>query len=261
MAATHVIGAECRKGLLIMWHYRFNILMQLITVSVTFMFVLLVAGHGSLRTTATSASMLGYVVWIYAVNVILGVSAEMVGEAQTGTLEQMNMSIAPTELLLIGRALASMIATTLQVAVFELALWVFLRRSVPVTLSGIAILLLTLVGHFGFGLLLGGATLIFKNIQALTGILVNLFIFVNGTLLAVSYFPHWLATVANALPSTRGVTLLRSVVIEKQSLTSSAVDGQLLGLILNSAVYFALGWMVFEYGARVARRRGTLGQY
>lgn len=259
--ALGAIAAECRKGLRISWYYRFNILMQMVTVSVIFMFVLLVAGNGSLGTTATSAAMLGYAVWIFAVNIIGGVGSELVAEAQAGTLEQMCMSVAPTELLLIGRALASMIATTAQLILFDLVLVVFLQRSIPVSWAGLLVLLLTLFGLFGFGLLLGGATLVFKNVQALSNLIVNLFIFVNGTLLSVSHFPRWLATIANSLPSTLGVTLLRRVVTGHESFGSSSVDRQLLELILNSAIYFALGWTVFEFASRAARKRGNLGQY
>jgi ABC-2 type transport system permease protein len=120
---------------------------------------------------------------------------------------------------------------------------------------------ITLAGLFGFALIIGGATLVFKHVGTLANLIINMLIFTNGTLLSVDHFPAWLTAVANTLPSTQGVTLLRESVLNGRPVASMWSDGSLPSLLANSAMYLVLGWLIFEAGARRARVRGSLGQY
>jgi ABC-2 type transport system permease protein len=261
IGAARVVLGEAHKGILLTWYYKFNVLIQLLTLSTIFLFILYVLGQGKLDSSQLSASVLGYVVWFYAVNLITMVGIDLISEAQTGTLEQMYMSVVRPEFVLAGRALSSLASTTVLVIGFDIGIYLIHGTTVPMSWSGVVVLLITLAGLFGFGLALAGATLRFKNVQALANLVINMFIFMNGTLLAVSHFPRWLQVIANSLPSTQGITLLRSTVLDGRSLGSAWSHGALGGLLVNTMVYLVLGSVLFTVGARLARRRGSLGQY
>ncbi|WP_116201502.1 ABC transporter permease [Amycolatopsis circi] len=260
-AAAHVVLAEARKGLRVNWYYKFNMVMQLVTLTAIFLFLVFFLGHGSMDPGQLTSALLGYVVWFYAVNMVSWVGIDLVSEAQTGTLEQMCMSVSPPELLLLGRAVAALVTTTGLVAVLDLVLLASFGVSVPVSGGGLLMLALTLTGLFGFGLMIGGAMLVFKHVGALANLMINMIIFTNGTLLPVDEFPRWLTTIANSLPSTQGVTMLRESVLQGRSLAAMWSDGGLPGLLLNTGIYLGLGVLVFEVGIRRARVRGSLGQY
>lgn len=259
--ALRIILAEARKGLRILWYYKFNTLIQLLTLSVIFIVVLFFIGNGTIAPAQLATSAIGFMTWFYTISTVNSIGVELAGEAQTGTLEQMYMAIVPAELLLVGRLLTTLISSTLLMLLFDLGLLLFLRTQIPMSGPGLLVFLITLAGLFGFGLIIGGATLVFKHVYDLANLIINMFIFLNGTLLPVERLPGWLAGVARTLPSTQGIILLREVTMQGRSLAEIWADGRLLGLVLNSAAYLLCGWCVFKLCERHAQRQGTLGQY
>ena len=89
----------------------------------------------------------------------------------------------------------------------------------------------------------------------------NVLLFLNGALLPVHHFPGWLETIAVFLPTTQGIIVLRKVVVDGASLIAVWEDGSMVFLAVQSVLYLAVGWALFIVGERVAKRRGTLGQY
>jgi hypothetical protein len=63
------------------------------------------------------------------------------------------------------------------------------------------------------------------------------------------------------LPTTQGIILLRSVILDGKPLGATWADGSLELLVLHSLFVFVLGWMVYRLCERVAKRKGSLGQY
>jgi len=57
------------------------------------------------------------------------------------------------------------------------------------------------------------------------------------------------------------VDFLRKTLLEGVSLGTLAADGTLLWMVGNAAAYLVLGIMIFRWCERIAKRRGTLGQY
>ena len=127
--------------------------------------------------------------------------------------------------------------------------------------QGLLVLAMTLVGVYGFGFIVAGATLVFKQVESFANLMQNVLVFLNGTLLPVHNMPGWLANIARLLPSTQGIVVLRRILLDGQSLASVWRDGSLLWLIVHSALFLATGWLVFGICERVAKEQGSLGQY
>jgi len=259
--ALLAIFNETYKRLLVMWDYKFNVLTQLVTIGLIFIGATYFIGGGQFNPSQVTSIFLGYIVWFYARIVIMNTSADLINEAEGGTLEQMYMTPTRTELLVLGRMLATLISTSIMVLLTALALIFILGIHFPLRWDGLLVLLLTLAGLLGFTLILGGAALVFKQVDALADLMQNALLFLTGSLLPVSHFPNWLADIAKTLPITQGIIVLRNIELNGQSLATTWANGSLLWLIVHSAIYLSTGWIIFKWCERIAKRQGSLSQY
>ena len=261
IAVPLVLYNEVRKELIITWNYRANTAIELLTLVFVFVFISYFAGSGELDSEMLPGSLLGFLLWFYAAFAISSMSSGITGEASIGTLEQLYMSPMPTWLVFLGRVIATFVKGTVMVALLGIVLAMILPVTLPLELSALPPFALTMVGLFGFGYAIGGLTLVFKQIGSVNNLLTNVLLFLNGALLPVHHFPAWLETIAVFLPTTQGIIVLRKVVVDDMSLIAVWEDGSMVFLAVQSLVYLAAGWALFNVGERVAKRRGTLGQY
>lgn len=252
---------ESYKRFLIIWDYKFDVLTQLVVIGVIFIGASFFLGNGQFNPHQLTVLFLGYVVWFYARIVIMSTGADLVGEAQAGTLEQMYMTPARTEVLVLGRVLATLLTTTIMVFMTAIALVLILGISIPLRWEGLVILFLTMAGLFGFALLLGGLTLVFKQVESLADLIQNALLFLTGSLLPIDHFPPWLAAFSRTLPITQGIDVLRKVLLNGQSLVAAWNDQSLIWLIVNSLIYLILGWVIFKRCEQVAKKQGSLSHY
>lgn len=252
---------ETYKGLLLLWNYRFNMVMESIIIAFVFIGLNFFTGDGELNQGNLDSSLIGYVIWIYTFMAISNMGWSLKEEAQTGTLEQMYMSPTPPELLILGRTLAAFITTTATILIVGIIVIPLFEISLPFNLEGILVFGLTVFGLLGLGFMVGGATLVFKHVESLSYFIQYGLMFLNGSLVAIDKFPGWLATFARLLPGTQGIIVLRQALIEQQSFHELWLDGSLILLILHSGMYFLVGVILYKVGERRARRDGTLGQY
>lgn len=255
------IANETYKGLLLDWNYKFNLFLELVIMAMAFVGITFLMGDGHFQQEQLASSLLGYLVWFYAMQAITDMSWNLRHEIQTGTLEQMAMSPTSTALLILGQALATLLSTTIMVCLIGGGLVLLLHIELPLRLAALPVLALTITGLFGFGFIIGAATLVYKHIEAFGDLIQYLLLFLNGALLPVDRFPEWLAFIAKILPTTQGIVVLRRVVLDGQSLAVVWRDGSLLWLLVHSTFFFLVGWLIFRWSEGIAKRQGTLGQY
>ena len=261
IAVPLVLYNEVRKELIITWNYRANTAIELLTLVFVFVFISYFAGGGELDSEMLPGSLLGFLLWFYAAFAISSMSSGITGEASIGTLEQLYMSPMPTWLVFVGRVIATFVKGTVMVALLGIVLAMILPVTLPLELAALPPFALTMVGLFGFGYAIGGLTLVFKQIGSVNNLLTNVLLFLNGALLPVHHFPAWLETIAVFLPTTQGIIVLRKVVVDDMSLIAVWQDGSMVFLAVQSVLFLAVGWALFNVGERVAKQRGTLGQY
>lgn len=252
---------EVRKSLLISWTYRANVFVATFTLGFIFVGIGLLTGGGELDSEQLTFMFVGYLVWFYTRAAISDLSWGLRGEMSAGTLEQMSMSPVPIGLVLAGRVFTSLLLTTAQILIQGSVFFLLLDIRIPLRWEGIPILALTLIGVFGFGYIVAGATLVFKQSESLANVVENLLLFINGTMVPLDAMPAWLASIARAFPSTLGIAVLRRVVLDGRSLGLVWQDKSLVWLIVHSSICLAIGWLVFDRCERVAKKQGSLGQY
>jgi len=261
MAVLIGVLGEVRKGLLVNWAYRVNMFASTLTLSFIFVSIGFLLGQGVLAPQDLAPALLGYLTWVFVSSAVSDLSYGLQSEITAGTLEQMAMSTTPVGLLLVGRVLANMVVSAIQVVLMAIAMTVLLGVHIPFRWQGLPVLAMTLVGVFGFGLVVAGATLVLKQIQSIVNLLNNALAFLNGTFLPVAAMPGWLAIISQMLPSTQGVIVLRQIMLEGYSLDAAWRDRSLVWLAVHSILYFAVGWLVFLQCERLAKQHGSLGRY
>ncbi len=261
IAAPLVLYNEARKSLIVAWNYRANLVIQLLTLILLFVFISFLAESGGIASEGISSILLGYLIWLYAALAIDNMSNGLTGEASVGTLEQIYMSPVPPWLVIVGWVAANFLLSTVLVVLVGVVLALVLTVTLPLEVAALLPFSLTMIGLLGFGYAIGGLTLVYKQISSVSSLLTNVLLFLNGALLPVSYFPEWLETITKVLPTTQGIIVLRRVVVDGASLAAVWQDGSMVFLAVQSAVFLLAGWVLFNVGERIAKQRGTLGQY
>jgi ABC-2 type transport system permease protein len=252
---------EVRREFRTFWTYRANVLTGMLSLYVIFVGFTFMLGRGEMHPADLATALLGYVAWFLMNQVLQNVGQGIRWAAVGGTLEQMCLSPAPLGFILMGRTVANLMITLLFVALLSAILKLAHGVGVPMSLAGIPVCVLIILGVYGFGYLIGGMVLIYKQMESLTSLLSNGMLFLNGTLLPVALMPPWLAAVARALPSTQGVIVLRKVVLESQTLGAAWADGSLVWLLVHSLLLLTSGIVVFTWCQHIAQRNGSMGQY
>ncbi len=258
---TMAMFNETRKGLTIMWDYKFSLITQLLGITLVFIGASFFVGNGEVTQDQLASSIIGFIITFYALNAIGDMSWSLVSEAQAGTLEQMYMSPAPPALIVLGRSMASFVSGTVQLVLIITVMIILFSIPFPLRWEALPVFIITIVGLLGFGYIIGGLTLVFKQVGPLANIVQNLMLFINGTFLPIELMPNGFATFARLFPSTQGIVVLRQVMLNNLSLAELWADGSLVYLTVHSFVFFAVGGVIYTWCDHLARKRGTLGQY
>src|SRR5712691_2708329 len=260
-ALATAIGNEIEKGLIDLWRGKIASLLELILFALFFLAIMFAVGRGTFHKEQVAALLLGFVGYIFfhmqTNRLFWGLLAEM----QSGTLEQMYLSPLPSWLLTFGLLVASIVEAVISALVLSLFVELVVQVPLPLHWAALLPLVLLVLGSVGYSLILGGLTLLFKRLEVLKELFQLVVLIFGGVLVPLDRMPGWMATIARFLPLTPGVDILRKTLLDGSSLGTLAGDGTLLWLVGNAAVYLVLGIVIFRWCERIAKRRGTLGQY
>lgn len=111
----------------------------------------------------------------------------------------------------------------------------------------------------GFGLLLGALAIRVSSIGAILHVLQGIVVFLNGSFVPVNLYPSWMQLLANLMPTTLGVQVMRKLLIQDVSLASTWSDHSLIWLSVQSLATLAVGAVTYQLAIRRALREGRLG--
>ncbi len=258
---TTALGNEIAKGLIDLWRGKIASLLELILFGLFFLAITFALGRGAFHREQVAPLLLGFIGYIFFHMQTNRLFWGLLGEMQSGTLEQMYLSPLPSWLLTIGLQVASVVEATLSVLLLSLFIDLVVLVAIPLRWTALLPLVLLVLGSVGYSLILGGLTLLFKRLEILKEVFQVVVLIFGGVLISLEHMPGWMATIARFLPLTPGVDVLRKTLLDQVSLGTLAGDGTLLWLVGNAVAYLLLGIVVFRWCERIAKRRGTLGQY
>jgi len=246
-----------KKHVIELKRYFFDSLSGLVTIYLIFLLIFFgfkgfVSGPNFGNTV--DGIVVGFFLWNFTLEVYSELSNSLIREARWGTLEQLYLSPEGFGWISFFQVLSSF-------ALFFLANLGFLYLMMLTTgrflhlkpASTLPIIGVTLLGVGGIGYFLGGLTLVFKRVESFLQIVQFVFI-------ALVMFPLESLPPMKYLPLAHGADLLRRVMVQGKTISQLPL-ADLVFLVLNSAIYFAIGYSAFKYFESLAKRKGLLGHY
>jgi len=260
-AFATAIGNEITKGLIDLWRGKIASLLELILFALFFLAITFALGRGTFHREQVVPLLLGFTGYIFFHMQTNRLFWGLLGEMQSGTLEQMYLSPLPSWLLTSGLEVASIVEAAISALLLSLFIELVVQVPLPLDWAALLPLVLLVLGSVGYSLILGGLTLLFKRLEILKELFQIVVLIFGGVLVPLDRMPGWMATIARFLPLTPGVEVLRKTLLEGVSLGTLAADGTLLWMVGNAPAYLVLGIMIFRWCERIAKRQGTVGQY
>jgi len=228
-----------------------------IVIALFFFGVLFYGGEmvaGRALTDSLAGIIVGYFLWTLSVGAYSSISNDIGSEVQWGTLERHVMTpfgFAPVALC---KGAAKVVRTFLTSALILAVMLALTDTTLQVPVVTVVVIAgLSIVSVLGLGFAAGGITVLYKQI----GNWLNLLQFGFVVLISAPVFElGW----TRLLPLAHGSALLQRAMIDGTRLWEFAPAD--LALLVGVAVgYLALGYVVFQYATRRARRLGVLGDY
>jgi len=248
--------AAFKKKLLLLVRYPVNTLSQFGTMALFFL-AIFYGGRAvapAAITDTLSGLIVGYMLWTLCIASYGGLSWGITREAQWGTLEQLFMSPFGFGPVMAVRTVVNVLESFLWGAATLLFMMLVTGRWLtidPVTVLPLAAL--ALAPAVGIGFVFGGLAIRFKRIENAFNL--AQFVFIGLIAAPVDQYPlmKW-------LPLAQGSQLLQTAMGEGVALWNLPADE--LGVLVVTAVgYLLVGYVVFHYCQRWARREGVMGHY
>jgi ABC-2 type transport system permease protein len=258
-----VLKAEVIRSLIIMRRYWFATLVGMV-LGYGMLFGLvgaLVYNREGLELWASTflEKALGFIIGMFAFGVVGMFSTGLQGLARTGQLEQLYMSPHGLVVNFFARSFVSAVTAVLSSGFM---LWVastVLKGQLHAQ-PGLTILLLALtyLNLIGFGFMVGGLVLVFKQTGQVARLfqmmLLGLALFVTEN---VSDWPLPARIIAHIMPVTDAAICLKYAIIQGQTPPQEF----LVFLVLNCIIWTTVGITLFRVMENWSRDKGTLGAY
>lgn len=272
MPALTVLGNEVRKGLLYAWSERLQILIELPMFAVLILILGPLLGQGqeiatgqvhwSLSSATTSVLVVWFVPFIFFYMQVVKLFWRLLGEIQTGTIEQVYLTPLPSWLVVAaGRVVAAAIETLFVAGVTYGIVTAFVTVHIGWTPAALLPALLIMIAGVGVSLIIAGATLVWKRIQLVNDTVLMLIMLASAAAVPLITVPGWWANASRVFPLTTGVASLGNVLLRHEPATQPWGMGGLVWLLATAAGYLLAGIFAFHLGERAAKRRGTLARY
>lgn len=259
MKFFNTLKAEIILNLKNSFSYKMGIITDILVLGVLY-FSLVFMGTGTSLTSTYGGNLgdsntlllIGYIFWSLSIAAIGSASSEISAEATKGTLEQKFMAVVPIQWLLLGKFISSILIELLVCLIISIAASLFLSTKIIINGAIIISLILTIIGMFGMGLILGAIALKEKKIGNILFLIQIFLLFVSDTLTKTNF----LSNINRVLPLTNGIDVAR-----KAAATGSVTGQHWLILIISSLLWLAIGYIIFTLASKYVKGKGLLSDY
>lgn len=203
---------------------------------------------------------IGTIIWMWQNVVLWNIGFSLRNEQLRGTLESNWLSPTWRFAYLLGGSVPQLISMLMFLTVsaieFVLVFGVHFDGSLWLTLLT---LLAAIPSVYGLGFAFASLVINVKEANAFVFLVRGMVMVFCGITYPISILPNWMRPIADWMPQTYIIHAIRSAALSTQGF--SAIAGDLKMLALFGAFWLALGYMVFNWMERRARRTGAIGQY
>ncbi|MEO0131417.1 MAG: ABC transporter permease [candidate division WOR-3 bacterium] len=204
--------------------------------------------------------LIGAMVSTYIFSGLWGVGNALREETYWGTLEYIIASPSSPILVLLGKTLAEFLYASVNVGLQALLATLFLGLNLTVTkiLPVLIIVLLLVIGFYGFAIAFAGLTLLIKEAHGWVHTIEWIFYLFSPIRYPVEVSPIT-KTLSALIPLTYALVAIRTIIL----LNKSLVDLQkiILVLLIMDVILIVSGYLIFRASERRTKIAGTLSQY
>lgn len=204
--------------------------------------------------------LIGTMVSTYIFSGLWGVGNSLREETYWGTLEYIIASPTNPIVVLLGKTLAEFVYATVNVTLQAVVATIFLGLSL--TLAKIfpvfVIVLLLLIGFYGFAIAFAGFTLLIKEVHGWVHTLEWVFYLFSPIRYPVNISPIT-KTLSALIPLTYALVAIRGIILLNKSIVNLwQITLILLGM---DAILLIAGYLTFRYLEKKTKQAGTISQY
>lgn len=268
MSPATVLAAFFRRDLAIDLSYRAAFALRAVSLLLTlalFYYLGEVVDDAAFEDQGLDSGYFGYVaIGLATFTVIqtslISFSRRLREEQTTGTFEALMTTPASPSAIILSSAVYEIVRATIDGLLILAAAILLFGLRLDTSAEGIAVALLTLIAALALfaslGVAVAALTVLFKRTTALLALIMSAIALLSGVYFPIDVLPHWIETIAAAIPFTWTLDLLRA------ALLGGDVDGaRLAGLVASVIILLPAALACFGMSLRRARKMGTLALY
>ena len=262
MKIFSLLKAECSKVFGDIKIYYINYIFG--NLNVFFMFFGLFYAFSKNNQTDTSKLLFlfGLMYWYFGVHAIDLISILIEEEIEQGTLEQLLLTRTSLSISLAFRIIAQILFDLFKgIFVFFICMVSFkIDFSIVFSLNFWISVLVFFVGLFamyGFGYLVAGLSLIYKQASSIASISSTLILFFSGTSISIEKFPEIIQYIIMIFPFYWSNNLIESILFDNYA----QIPFSMLILFVELLFWISIGILTLNYCLETVYEKGTSGTY
>ncbi|MHB0915744.1 MAG: ABC transporter permease [Thermoleophilia bacterium] len=182
-------------------------------------------------------------------------------EQMVGTLEAMLVTPTRLPMIVLSSSQWSFAFTSLRVGVYLLlgGLFFGVNFGDANLLPALCALLLTVIAFSSLGIISASFVMIFKRGDPIAWALSTSSTLIGGVYYPISILPDWLQSISYFFPITYSLQAIRLSLL--QGAGFGEVGGDLLALVIFSAITIPISLVIFRYAVARAKKAGSLAYY
>ena len=223
------------------------------------------SGLAVFTQTTGASNFIGYIVvgttvWMWQNIVLWDVGFSLRNEQMRGTLESNWLSPTWRFSYLLGHTGPQLITMTMFILItaIEFGLFFGVRLNGSPWLA-LLVMLTSIPAIYGLGFAFASIVITAREAHTFVFLVRGLVMIFCGITFPVSLLPGWMQSVATWMPQTYMIHGMRAAAFANASLAELWPDLQ--ALLLFGAFWLTLGYLLFQWMERRARRTGAIGQY
>jgi len=204
---------------------------------------------------------IGALLWNILDSAIWGAGNALRWEQHSGTLQFIWLAPISRINLMIGASLGSTIWSLIEIIGQFALLTIFVSWQITFVdaILTLIVLVLVIIGLYGFSFAFAGIILVFKEPGVLTEFVDNVLYICSPIRYPANVLPNWAKWVAYAFPFSWGLMSIRALFMANDSITSMLY---MVGILIGLDVLFWLGgYLIFHLAEKRTLKHGDLGAF
>lgn len=208
--------------------------------------------------------VVGTILFMFVSTALWGAGNAIRWEQESGTLEVLWTTPTSRVDILIGTSISETIWASINILIQFTIISVFLQIHLlwQGLILSVGVLILTIVGLYGFGVLMAGIIIVFKEPGTLTEMIETGMHLITPVRYSLQALPGWIRVISLTIPFTLGLSVIRKLTMP-ETIMYPALEPMIfiISLVILDIVLWMIGVLLFTKMEEFSREKGSLGAY